>query len=332
MKQIRAILNRTNRRQRPLNVLCFPTHERYESNLAKTGHNFYSFYHPQVKTWNDTYAPAPDNYRLCKTKSEQMFVLHNVDFDVILSQNKYGQLQLAQKISQEHSVPICSIEHTLPHPSWPAEQIDQMKQLKGHSNCFISEYSRKEWGWENEPAKVIHHGIDTKVFSPQNLTRKNACLSVVNEWKTRDVWCGYSFWEKATKDLPVHVVGDNPGWTTPAASVQELASQYASHRIFVNTSLVSPIPTSLLEAMACGCICVSTKNCMIPEIIKDGHNGFLCDNPEEMKEVLNTILNAPNEYEYLGHNAVATIGELFGVKRFIQQWDMALRETADIEV
>ena len=35
------------------------------------------------------------------------------------------------------------------------------------------------------------------------------------------------------------------------------------------------MPKTLLEAMACGCICIGTPVCGIDEVIDDGVNGFL---------------------------------------------------------
>ena len=46
----------------PLNILTFPTHERYEQGLAQTGHNFYAYRAEGIKDWNPNYGQIPDNY------------------------------------------------------------------------------------------------------------------------------------------------------------------------------------------------------------------------------------------------------------------------------
>ena len=48
-----------------LNILTFATHERYEENLCKTGHNFYSL--KFGKEWDTTYAPVPSNYHMTRS-------------------------------------------------------------------------------------------------------------------------------------------------------------------------------------------------------------------------------------------------------------------------
>jgi len=40
-RAVRGIMRRCNPAEK-LNILTFATHERYEENLCKTGHNFYS--------------------------------------------------------------------------------------------------------------------------------------------------------------------------------------------------------------------------------------------------------------------------------------------------
>ena len=332
MRQIKSILNKTNRGDRPLNILCFPTHERYESNLAKTDHNFWSFYHPQVKEWNEKYGKSPTNYHLVKNKFDQDLVQKTVDFDLILSQNKFGQFQLAQELSKKYNVPICSIEHTLPHPNWTPQQLKGMKDMKAHTNYFISEFSRAKWGWTDKEADVIHHGIDTNLFNDKRLSRENVCLSVVNEWESRDVWCGYKFWRAATKDINIRVVGDNPGLSVPAESAEALSLEYNKARIFLNTSLVSPIPTALLEAMSCGCICISTATCMIPEIISHQSNGLLVSSPQEMAEQINNVLSKPEDYVLMGINARDTITQRFSLPKFVDKWNEILNRTAEIEL
>ena len=52
----------TREQNEKLNILTFPTHERYESMLAKTGHNFYAYRAEGIKDWNETYAKMPENY------------------------------------------------------------------------------------------------------------------------------------------------------------------------------------------------------------------------------------------------------------------------------
>ena len=61
----------TRKFSEPLNILTFPTHERYESGLAKTGHDFYAFRAEGLKNWNEDYAKRPDNYYILPENAVQ---------------------------------------------------------------------------------------------------------------------------------------------------------------------------------------------------------------------------------------------------------------------
>ena len=86
----------TRKINEPLNILTFPTHERYESMMAKCGHNFYAYRAEGIKDWNTTYAPIPENYFLLDPELGESQIPDYVDFDVVLSQNKFGQLSIAK--------------------------------------------------------------------------------------------------------------------------------------------------------------------------------------------------------------------------------------------
>ncbi len=81
--------------------------------------------------------------------------------------------------------------------------------------------------------------------------------------------------------------------------------------IFVSFSSIEGLSISLLEAMACGLICLSTQTPGTAEVIRDGENGFLV--PETMlEEKLVQIMKMPEEgKEIIRRNAAATIAEGF---------------------
>ena len=295
-----------------LNILTCPTHEAYETNLCKTGHEFFAVRGEGIKDWERKYRPLPSNYTLLNNS------IPPVDFDLVLSQNRFGQYPVLSKLAQELNLPLICLEHTLPVPSWPFEYKMQINNMRGFKNIYISEFSTQQWGAQGD---VIHHGIDTEVFKPTNLDRKPVLLSVVNDWINRDVFCGHKLWQNVTQGLPVKPVGATPGLSEPAKSLEELVEFYNTHQIFLNTSLISPVPTSLMEAMACECAVVSTNTCMIPEVIEHGVSGFLCNTPEELRFYSEKLLNNPELCREMGKNARKRIQEKFGVDKFVNQWN-----------
>ncbi len=314
----------TRQPDEPLNILDFCTHERYQTGLALTGHNFYAWrvLDGSIKDWDTTYAPLPSNYSLLNPHEGIRQIPAWLDIDLILSQNKFGQFNIAKQLADQLQVPLISLEHTLPVPIWDASQLANFKKMKGNINIFISEFSRKAWGWSEDEANVIHHGIDTDIFRPlEQINKKKHVLSVVNDWVNRDWCCGFELWRNVTQSLPVFPVGKTPGLSQPARNITELVQFYNEAQIFINTSIISPVPTSLLEAMSCGSAVVSTATCMIPEIIKNGHNGYITNDPRELRRYLEMLLDNPDECVRLGTNARQTITENFNMKNFVESWN-----------
>lgn len=326
---VSTILRAVTRTEKdPLNILTYCTHERYESCFALLPHQFYAYRGPGIKDWNKVFASLPLNYTLLEPNQ----IPPDLDFDVILSQNKFGQFPVAKRFSETWQVPLISLEHTLPHPGWSELHITRIRNQRGHVNVFLSEYSKNAWGWEDE-AVIIPPGIDTDTFMPEwVLQLQPAILSVVNDWINRDWACGFSLWKEVTKGLPVMVLGDTPGLSKPAKNTQELVSAYRQCQVFLNTSLVSTAPFTLLEAMACGCAVVSTATTMIPQIVEDGVNGFCSNDPAVLRQRCEQLLADVNLCRKLGREARKTMEERFSFKRMAADWDAVLRTAANIIV
>lgn len=320
----RAVRNivRSARPQKKLNILTFPTHERYEQNLARTGHNFYSL--SFGKKWDTDYAKIPDNYYMIDAIPDY------IDFDLILAHTDCERLATAyQHLSgsrigspNKTYIPILRHNHVLPDVRY---DIQQQKQASVNPivdvYSFISDYSRGEWGFSQNNSVVIEHGVDTDFWTDGNEERDNVCLSVVNDWPNRDWCCGFNLWRQTSNGLPVRVYGKSPGFSVVADSTEHLRTIYQKSKIFYNTSLHSPVPSVLLEAMACGCAIVSTANCMIPEIIQHGQNGLISNNPEELRKYLEMLLHNDTVASKLGEEARKTIVEKYNLDNFVSNWN-----------
>mgnify|MGYP001598523452 FL=1 len=82
------------------------------------------------------------------------------------------------------------------------------------------------------------------------------------------------------------------GWLPTA---NDVAVAYNSAKIFINSSLNEGGPRVVLEAMACGLPVVTTSVGLMPDLIKNGDNGFLCDwGPDSMADRMAHLLNNEN--------------------------------------
>lgn len=329
MTPVQGITRRATRPSRSrLNILVCPTHEGYETNLCKTSHNFYSYHQSGWKTWETKYREVPPNYTLLPDNTIPL----DLDFDLVLSGNKFANFQTLRGISRGMCIPLISLEHCLPLPSLREQDLQELKKLCGDVNIFISEDSRKRWGWGENEAEVIHHGVDTEIFSPNHSVVKNkTILSVCNDFINRNQECGYELWEHITLGLPRRIRGNTPGLSTSTKSIGELVHEYRSSQVFLNTSLISPIPMSLMEAMSSGCACVSTSTCMIPEIIQHKYNGYISNDPKELRYFAEKLLGDEKECERIGRNARQTILDNFSLSRFTDNWNGVFERVAHME-
>ena len=326
LQKIIALSNNNVESNKKYRILTMPTHERYETQLCKTGHEFFSLNIDGQKQWNIDQCDIPSNYHILPRND----LCSYLNYDFILSQSKFGQFQIFQQVNQSLNLPVISLEHTLPlHGIQPESNIKQMRKMLGNVNVFISEFSQKEWDIEVD-SHVIHHGIDTNAFTDLKLHRQDHILSVANDFIKRDYCLNFSGWQRVTSDLKRVVIGNTEGLSEAAKTTEELINGYNQCAVFFNSSTLSPIPTSLLEAMSCGCAVVSTATCMIPTIIKNGVNGFISNDENELRGFLKLLLEDEKKRAELGQAARQTIVDLFSEDKFITQWNKLFDATYEV--
>lgn len=326
-KRSSKILNELKGRDK-YTILTFPTHERTQSLMGHLPHQFYMMSNgDHIKPWTFQHAPLPDNHVLIPKRISHLPI--DVQIDIVLSQSKFAHIQLAKQYADEMNVPLINIEHTWPPDTYTQKRLDIMKSMSGDINVFISAESAKAWGFglEDPSVRVLHHGVDTDLFLANiQANKKKEILTVANDFIKRNYFLGYDIFTKVTNGLPVYIVGDTEGLSKPAGSIGELIDNYQSHYVYFNSSIRSPIPMSVLEAMACGLCIVTTATCMLPEVIIDGYNGFISNDEEYLREKLEWCLENPGEAMAMGMNARETILTKFSLKSHLENLDNIFKE------
>lgn len=322
-EHVRSVMRRAVRTF-PLNILVMGcAHERYEQMLCKTNHNFYSF--TMGKEWDKDYGSIPPNYKVVD------HIPNYIDFDLIMTHVSDERLEIGINLARQFNIPIIRHTHTIPQSQ--QEKIAHKKSAPYVDlTTFISKYSMLEWDYgleyQRDQANYVNHGIDNDFWTKNtSVPRNQYCLSVVNLWEQRDWACGWNIWKNdICPYVPTKVLGKNPGLSDPAKSLEDLRAEYHSAEVFLNTSLHSPVPMSLMEAMACGCAVVSTNTCMVPEIIQDGHNGFLCNTSRELLEKCKFLLENNEFARQMGLKAQETIQDIYSLDKFTNTWDKVINK------
>lgn len=320
------------------NCITFPTHERYQSNLAGCNSNFYMLQGtPGVKGngWITSYADMPQNHILLEKKDNPLESLPPwINYDFILAQHRFGQAQTALQLGQHLNLPVIILEHTTVTSPQLEQAVPKLREIRGDVNVFISESSARAWGWDLNDGSVVitHHGVDSQLFKPNPMIqRQNKVLSIVNDWVNRGQILGWDTFQNVVlkNNLPFQILGDNPGISSPAKNVYELVDNYNKASVFYNTSRFSPIPSTLLEAMSCSLPVVSTDNYLISEIVINGYNGYKTNSEAEQFKHLQRLLADKDEREELGKNARQTIIDKFPLDKFVENWNKVFDKVAN---
>lgn len=106
------------------------------------------------------------------------------------------------------------------------------------------------------------------------------------------------------------------GWL-PKSEVLKILND---NDIFILTSAWEGLPLSLLEAMYLGKICV-VSNCIgNKDVIKNGENGFICNNAEEFSATLNKIKNmTEDELNKISATAKADVEKNYDVRKNVKE-------------
>ncbi len=282
--------------------------------------------------WERTFAPVPPNYHILDIRKPPLEQLPPwVDFDLALSGHKFGCFQTLKPLADRLGIPLISIEHTTAE-HLPRQQVFAARQMVADVNLFISEYSMKQWGWSYEDgAKILNHGVDTELFKPGEIKKEFGLLSVCNDFRNRGHLLGFDAWQQIVNGLPFKLVGRNAGMSEESKTVEELVSYYQRSAVFLNTSVASPIPMSLLEAMACGLPVVAFPTCGIPDVIEHNVNGFLARDAVESRKYCSYLLQNRAECDRLGSNARKTIQEKFSLTTFVNNWNEIFARTVKLK-
>ena len=325
-----GIIKSINRdKNRPLNILFSLNHEAYQATLAKTNHNFFMLNHPRFHQWDRTERDMPSNIIPLGNGEINKQLKTDIAFDLVLTQNRIDHHPIMAQIAKQFNYPLLQMEHTLNWPDWNEETIKRIGKLPCDHNIFVSNFSTKAWFHDPDDPKitVIKHGIDNTYWNGW-VGGDGKVMTAVWNYPQRNKICGFDLYQEVTKGLSTNPWGDSPGFSKNADNVDHLRDLYRHASVFLNTTLWSSCPFGLLEAMSVGCPIVTTATTMMPEFIEDGKNGFITNDQIIMKERLKELIANPELGKKLGEAGRQTIIEQFGEKRFLDEWNEVLWETA----
>ncbi|HUK30928.1 MAG TPA: glycosyltransferase family 4 protein [Candidatus Acidoferrum sp.] len=190
----------------------------------------------------------------------------------------------------------------------------------------------------DDPVEVIYHGVDCAEFSParRQALRRDArmalrldddvfvVLLIGNDWRNKGLPCVLDAAGKLRKpSIHVLVVGeDSPRPYDELIEKLNLKSQvsfpaprndvefyYSAADVYVGPSLEDTFSLPPAEAMACGLPAITTRAAGVSEIIHDGVDGVILENPldsDTLSNWLERLLNDLSLRKQIGDAATKT--------------------------
>lgn len=150
-------------------------------------------------------------------------------------------------------------------------------------NFIDTDLFQKKVPIQNRYDKIVYIG---RLASPKNLFRM--IRAVAKNGMTLDIY-GKGEQREQLEGLVRQLKADvNFMGTVPNNELPNILNKY---KYYILASTYEGMPKTLLEAMACGCICIGTPAEGIAEIVVDGENGFLAKGVET-EEIAEAIRRA----------------------------------------
>ena len=235
---------------------------------------------------------------------------------------------MAKQISTALRLPVVHVEHIEPQTNnWSLEYFNELKSIKADINVFITEHNKASWGCDD--GIIVKHGIRTDLFSGWSSSRASPnkyVLYIVNWLEQRDQFCGHKEWlyvknkvESIDPSIKFVLVGDNPGISSPISNESDLVRIINAASCYINTSRLSPVPMSLMEAMSCGAPCVSSAKQEIPKIMQ---NDDICTNDlDQMAAQIVKICNDKTYADKIGSFCRSRILDNYNINNFVSSWN-----------
>lgn len=309
---------------RRLNILIWHIHGSYLNTLARLEHNWYL---PVKPGKPEGYGGRGPTFQLpeymVEVPAEQV---KELKLDLIIFQSPKNYFEDQEKIlsPEQRALPKIYLEHNTPqpHPVNSKHPIDDPNVLLVH----VTRFNNLMWDNGRTPTVVIEHSVALEPDLHYSGTRDQG-ITVINSMQKRPRIAGYDLFLKARETVPLQAVGMMTEELGGLGDVpyRDLHRTVAEYRFLFSPIRYTSLPLAVIEAMTLGMPVVALATTELPTVITDGETGFISCDLDELVERMKRLLLDPGEAQRIGMNARKLALERFGLERFTQDWNEALR-------
>ncbi len=274
--------------------------------------------------------PWPDSVR--EVTPEE---LRGTEYDVVVLQRPH-EPELVRRWSGRtlgaYGVPAVYVEHNTPRgdvEGWrhPLAARDDIPIV------HVTEFNRMVWDNGRAPALMIEHGVLDGGY--RYTGRRDALALAVNEPVRRWRVAGIDLAATIARQIPVSVYGMGAGEVrthvptglaeTADLSQTELHQRVADHLAYLHPYRWTSLGLSLVEAMTLGCPVLVNAATAAPESVP-AEAGVVSSSPAVLAQTALRWRADRDEAREIGLAARRHALRRFGLSRFLDDWDHALKE------
>jgi hypothetical protein len=316
---------------RELNVLVWQIHGSYLNTLVQSFAGApYRFYLPTKPGKPEgyggrgpTYSWSPETFEVSAEE------VGDLDLDLIVYQTEKNFFEDAREIltPEQRALPAIYLEHNTPQGriNEMVHPIDDPGVLLVH----VTHFNDLFWDCGETPTRVIDHAVMPSTPEGSYTGELNRGVSLVNDMPRRKRVVGGDVFRRASEEVPLDLFGFDSKEVAggfgdlPQAEVHERMKAY---RFYFNPIRYTSLPLSILEAMEIGLPVVALATTELVTVIKDGDNGFIDTNVDNLIRRMQRLLSDPEEACRIGDAGRLTVRKRFGPGRFAADWEAAFEE------
>lgn len=222
------------------------------------------------------------------------------------------------------------LEHNTPRP----DAVNTRHPFADHEGLLVhvTAFNRLMWDNGDLPTRVIEHSVvlDPAVTYDGSLEKG---IIVTNGMQGRPRITGLDLFEHARTRTPLDVVGMQSEELGGLGDVpyRDLHRLMARYRFLFSPMRYTSLPLAVVEAMSIGMPVVALGTTALPDVIENGVNGYISQDPDSLISDMRRLLADPDLARALGERARETARTRFGLARYQTHWDAALREAVALK-
>ncbi|HEX8259325.1 MAG TPA: glycosyltransferase family 4 protein, partial [Rubrobacteraceae bacterium] len=259
--------------------------------------------------------------------------VRDLDLDLVIYQTEKNFFEDAREIltPEQRALPAIYLEHNTPQG-----RINEMVHPVNDPGVLlvhVTHFNDLFWDCRETPTRVIDHAVMPSIPEDSYTGELDRGVSLVNDMPRRKRVVGGDVFQRASEEVPLDLFGFNSKEVAggfgdlPQVEVHERMKAY---RFYFNPIRYTSLPLSVLEAMEIGLPVVALATTELVTVIKDGENGFIDTNVDNLVYKMRRLLSEPEEARRIGDEGRRTVRERFGLERFAADWEAAFEEALQL--